>query len=293
MNPDNTYFDKVFEYLGNPSLILEYDDKPSKKPFLSPENGIVFLDPPTYRDFTLTINGYKICGQKKFHLDQSDYKKYLESTAMPFYGELLNNISRLNTRSKILKYISDTLIELSDINGKYYEINIQFESGPILSVLSYSDINITVDTDFEKDEFYYWVIAQFLRPQREVLTDITKFVQAQYDLIGKLSYKEIRELFPQKYLHEGLLKWEKDQTDFLELVVALIKTGSISDPVKPTTRKEVIKHFGILFGREFSYSESLLSRATTRKKDFSPYLKSLTDAFDQYCQNKIDKKAGL
>ena len=102
MKPDNTYFNKIFHFFGNSSVYLLYDDELSGKPSYFPDNEIVFSKEKTYRDFTITINGFKSSGRKKYLSDQSNYKKYLEAETRHFYKEILNNTALLNTKQKII-----------------------------------------------------------------------------------------------------------------------------------------------------------------------------------------------
>jgi len=85
------------------------------------------------------------------------------------------------------------------------------------------------------------------------------------------------------------LKWQKTDTDLLELVTALFESGSITNSTKDLTRKEAINSFMQFFGVEIKDAESKLSRATNRKKDVSQYLTNLKTTFEDYAKAKDER----
>jgi hypothetical protein len=82
------------------------------------------------------------------------------------------------------------------------------------------------------------------------------------------------------------IKWQKTDTDFLELVTALYESKAVNNESKNLSRKDAIKYFAEIFDIEIKDAESKLTRATDRKKDTSPFLTKLKEAFDSYCQKK-------
>lgn len=84
------------------------------------------------------------------------------------------------------------------------------------------------------------------------------------------------------------VQWMKTDTDFLEWITAFMETQSIQNKNGDLTRADAIKAFAKFFGIEIKDAESKLARATERKTR-SPYLTSLKDAFDKYCEAKDEK----
>ena len=82
------------------------------------------------------------------------------------------------------------------------------------------------------------------------------------------------------------LIWKKSDIDLLELIVALIESNSIVNSQGSLTRKEAVEQFSTIFNISIKDYESKLSRGTERKKDVSPFLSSLKQAFDDYANSK-------
>lgn len=86
------------------------------------------------------------------------------------------------------------------------------------------------------------------------------------------------------------IQWNTKKTYLVELIVALLRTESVSIDGKPPTRKVLTEIFEEIFSIDLSRSDELLSRASNRYYQDSPYLKSLAKAFEDYCLEKIEKK---
>lgn len=78
------------------------------------------------------------------------------------------------------------------------------------------------------------------------------------------------------------LIWGKSKTDLLELIIALYGIKCFDNSEKNLTQKETIEIFAQFFNIEIKYADSLLSHATDRSKDLSPFLTSLGKSFDDY-----------
>lgn len=102
----------------------------------------------------------------------------------------------------------------------------------------------------------------------------------------------------QIFLNEKLLKfgsrlnlpdvrWKADSVDLIEMLVALQETESINKPDGKLTRKEAYKFFEAIFNFELKDPDSSLSKAKLRKKDQSPFLESLKNAFVIYCNKDL------
>lgn len=87
--------------------------------------------------------------------------------------------------------------------------------------------------------------------------------------------------------------WNASDTDLLEVVAALHKNNSIKQKdSKPLTRKELIDYFQQIFNMDIKDVEGKLSKATSRKKNMTPFLDSLKGAFESYAEEKEGKLAG-
>lgn len=80
--------------------------------------------------------------------------------------------------------------------------------------------------------------------------------------------------------------WQKSDTDLLELITALIQSGSIKNETKNLTRKDAIRIFENFFNCKIKDAENKLSKATARKIDQAQFLNTLTRAFKEYCDLK-------
>jgi len=82
-------------------------------------------------------------------------------------------------------------------------------------------------------------------------------------------------------------KWKASDTDLLEMVTALYKTGAFERrDGKTITRKELTDYFQELLGLEIKDVEGKLTRATGRN-DNTPFLDGLKGAFKDY---KVEKE---
>ncbi|WP_243348256.1 RteC domain-containing protein [Parabacteroides sp. FAFU027] len=87
--------------------------------------------------------------------------------------------------------------------------------------------------------------------------------------------------------------WNVSATDLLELVAALYKSDSLKrKDGRPLTRKELIDYFQQIFNMEIKDAEGKLNKATSRKKNMTPYLDGLKTAFESYVEEKEEKLAG-
>jgi hypothetical protein len=99
----------------------------------------------------------------------------------------------------------------------------------------------------------------------EVTAELQKILrETKYKTQKQLSLEQIK--IPGQVMDKSdmsILKWQKTDTDLLELVTALFESGSITNSTKDLTRKEAINVFMQFFGVEIKDVESKLSRATS------------------------------
>lgn len=84
------------------------------------------------------------------------------------------------------------------------------------------------------------------------------------------------------------LIWKKYDIDLLELITALMESGSINNKTMNLTRKDAIRIFEAFFNISIKDAESKLSKATARKKESSPFLNVLVKTFKDYSEKKLN-----
>lgn len=92
------------------------------------------------------------------------------------------------------------------------------------------------------------------------------------------------------FLKSQNYKWCQEKTDLLELVVALIESGSFVTNGKKPKRTEAIKFISYLFNIDINNHEEMIRSACNRKKDTSPFLKRLSKTFDDYSKKEEKEK---
>lgn len=87
--------------------------------------------------------------------------------------------------------------------------------------------------------------------------------------------------------------WDASATDMLELVAALHKSDSLKrKDGRPLTRKELIDYFQQIFNMDIKDAEGKLNKATSRKKNMTPFLDGLKATFESYAEEKEEKLLG-
>ncbi|MFZ2286794.1 MAG: RteC domain-containing protein [Bacteroidales bacterium] len=203
----------------------------------------------------------------------------------------LNNIQSNELHKRIRVFIAkiDTLI--SDyINERDYYFEKIYE-GPDWGLLA------GIEDETESQEYYKKTIESFdnmrdLKVQR-CLSIMGLLSQVKTALLHTLEVISINQIkmndFDNSRSVISSLTWEVYDTDLLELVTALVESGSIQNSTKSLTRKEAIAFFCEIFSLEIKDSESKLSRATERIKEVSPFLTKLKNSFDQYAKKKDER----
>ena len=135
----------------------------------------------------------------------------------------------------------------------------------------------TVMTEFILDVSRVSYITSLHRLLQHLKTEIS-ILQGADNRTTILSNKTVIE-----QAESSGLVWMKSDTDILELITSLIESGAINNKTLSVTRKEAIEAFEKLFNIQIKDAESKLVRASTRKRDQSPFLESLKHTFVQYC----------
>ncbi len=143
-------------------------------------------------------------------------------------------------------------------------------------------VNGDLQKYFEQREFINFIMSLFIEPQKSMVSNILNILNKKL--------MTIKDSKAEKNSSERTtIEWNKTDTDFLELVTALIESRSIKNIENNLSRKQAIKELSLFFNLEIKDAESKLSRATDRKKDASPFLTTLKDSFDDYCRRKDER----
>jgi hypothetical protein len=162
--------------------------------------------------------------------------------------------------------------------------------------LLYENLNVKIINLIENEEFLDFsnfedfyrdsVLTRYWDIQVNTVEQLLRYIDPRKKVIEITDdYVKVINIFPS----QSAVYWEKSDTDFLELVTALLETRSISNGRGNLSRKDAIELLSKIFNKEIKDPESKLTRATSRKKDVSPYLSSLKVAFDNYAIKKEDK----
>lgn len=183
-----------------------------------------------------------------------------------------------------------------DITGKYAD-TIDFTNRGKFSDLAYCKALIAKFTELSKSQFKQFIEYQssLVHDKQRWLTDLEKFIELNTELINlkqtglavhisKIIHESLNQVFDNFNIENKLL-WRGNDTELLELVVALTKTGKVTNKAGKSNRAEVLSVFEALFGITVKDSEKKLEAAAKRKKDKTPFLKSLVLAFENYAKH--------
>jgi hypothetical protein len=245
-----------------------------------------------YWNFDISINGYKIDNVLE-NWKKNKYGEYLEEKLNLFIES--NNSSYLSTlvKSDCFDQLNTLLGKLNLVKSQFYTEKIQDEYSPFFYNalrhpkinINYSDLNKVYDED--NDRFVTELIYFFLNRKNEVIESAISFLENKIKWLEMIKDQSIDSI--NVNLKSSDLVWTRSDTDLLELVTALYEIRAINHSQHPLTRKEAIEFFSKFFDRDIKDAESKLSRATERKKDVSPFLKSLKESFDNYAIKKEQK----
>lgn len=238
-------------------------------------------------DFDISLNEYTLKSAANNYY-KIEYVKHLAGIFNSFKKEI--NLLRkehedTNQQALVLK---DIQLELGAFEAEYYEVTIDSEAPRIVGLMHNSVKIIPNDQKKHKDDlaFIAFVVSEFLSQQKEYLQKTLDLLKQHIDNISEhnhLEHNSTVELSPD-------IEWKRSSTDLLELIVALQETNSLVYKRGSNSRKRLVETFEKLFSLEIKNAESMLTRATERKKDSSPYLTELQLSFDNYCKRKLERK---
>ncbi|MFN7326029.1 MAG: RteC domain-containing protein [Chitinophagales bacterium] len=149
-------------------------------------------------------------------------------------------------------------------------------------------------TEYVSDKTVNENLLQFTQIKHLFLDRLLQFVKSRIKYLKEcrlalvenaLTPREARSFRKGQQLNfpnveNGILIWTRSQTDFIELIVSLQKSGAITfiDGTSPT-QMQAIEIFSKLFNVQISNPQGNLHAARNRKKDPTPYLTELQRLF--------------
>ena len=234
-----------------------------------------------YYDFDLLVADFKLASlTKNFSSNFEAHFKKLFTDAIYEIDLILSESN--NSKIEVLK---DIFLVLNEHNKLYVYDQITLLEPTVRKweILRNLAVKVKfVPVEKNVDNWYYdYRISEYLKTQKYHVENIIKYIST------RLEYSNL------KFLNKNAsrnIKWKATDTDLIELIVALLETNSIVSNDNKISRKELIAEFSAFFGITIKDFESKLTRATERKKDNSPYLTKLKQAFENYCESKLDRQ---
>ncbi len=204
-------------------------------------------------------------------------------TRIPAYD--LDVIFLVQKYLKYRSYLYDSLNPINEDDEWMYVtyLMIIFTETPPLFRKKFIDFQTTIHEDNIK-----WLYEVDTMMHDNSIAVCTEEAQECYSDFRKIIALKANELERNKNLIpiESEIIWQKSDTDLLELITALIQSGSINNVSKDLTRKDTIRLFETFFNCTIKDAENKLSKATARKIDQTPFLNTLTKSFKEYCDLK-------
>ena len=283
-----TYYDKKYPK-GFPRWVA-----PTHPDDIDPKFEIDFDERIDFWDFTININDFSQ-NEVSNNYDNigENYYTYLKEIDRKFVKKILELNKIVDSKNTHLANLRNALDLLSHHTPGYNKITIDQHGDGSETVTFHRHIDIKLvpndkQKHFSENMLMYSIVSDIVYHQKNFIKKLSNFlenhiksIETSSSIIYKNSMKDIME---------SNLHWDAGDTDLLELLVALLETGTITGRNnKHLTRKDAISYFEGIFSMKIKDSESKLTRATERKKDTSPFLSSLKIAFDNYVRRKSEK----
>ncbi len=281
--------------------VLLHDNKyPKGKPKYSwdgrTEVSLVFDKGKEYYNFDLRHGDFEIKDCIHEMTSKSEYFQLL-SHSFDSYQEAYERLATTMDKYRLLEQITNDLSRLNfafkncnkelfdDEFSRDYEISLFLHFAVIIAYSGGSNSQA-----YREDGFLIKKISTLLRTKRDFIEATIDFLNKKLEVLKSREDKHQTSATLEQtksFVQKNSISWAKSDTDLLELITALNETRSIKRDGNSLTRKEVVEFFSAIFNIQIIDSESKHSRATERKKDVSPFLSSLKQAFDDYANNKL------
>jgi hypothetical protein len=220
--------------------------------------------------------------------DYCDYKVHLEKS----YDYIERHIDELieNPETDLVSLVKE-LVQLNNQIESYIQWYFPRESFDFwLANVRFERTNPELVSDAKVRELLLGFIGIKIRFLERVLNCVMKRIEyliqwRLYHTDQLITSREADSMSKkQKFLfpvpEQPVLVWSRTDTDFLEVFTSLLRTGAFkfADGTRPTQR-ELIEIFEKLFNMKIPNPNSTLHNARNRKKDPTPYLTELQEAF--------------
>jgi len=212
--------------------------------------------------FTSTLDYYNLIDEKSV---DSDYELYIEELRNKVINEIEENINLRINKWEILSYLSNLESELKEIRNNFEipDVVVENEQGTRLikhdeqfkigKFPIYENLNIKIqnkyvenDPDLSHSEFLYRdeLLSRYWDLQICIIERIIRFIEPREKVIEITDdYVKVINILP----GHSSLRWNRSDTDMLELVIALLESGAIQNSTKDLTQKEAIQIFSDFF----------------------------------------------
>lgn len=251
-----------------------------------------------YWDFDIEINGYRL-NNLVINRAQNEYRKHLEDVLAEYMLSREVESLKKYSKSDCFVILTHELSSLESFHKDFKEDENSFREQEYIEELHEQHsfplvihpntrINCSEPEKYNPgDDFIRACISDFLKHQIMTSGQAIRFLKHKLEWFSHTSENTfIMSKINDLTTNTPQLAWNRNDTDLLELVTALIEMKAINNKTNTLTRKAAIEIFSKIFGIEIKDAESKLSRATERKKDISPFLTALKESFDNYVHKK-------
>lgn len=315
MQLTTTFSETLIQKLSETKVEITFSDKNiSGFPCFNPLTGVIEIITTEIKEYK-TPDGkgsgfletgyvpFKVTINSTFHTEENDmfkrnskYTLFINDLTQSVLSEVDTNVNLRIGKWEILDYFTLLKLKLSEIRNGFHEIPSNCPETNCKPVLINKQAKITTDDNIlfncpDNSEWINYVLTFYWEDQIRSIDTILEYIRRREEIIEKTDdYVRVINEIP---TFNGTIMWEASDTDLLELITALVESGSVQNSTKSITRKEAIDFFSEIFGLEIKDAESKLSRATERKKDLSPFLTKLKYHFEQYVQKKDTRSENL
>ena len=206
----------------------------------------------------------------------------LRSSALLNLNRLLKEIPQ-EERINFLRIINLKLEDLKSFNVKKFKLEYEQRQGA-------EEIDLSIYPDNTINRIDLIDILDRINKYEKIWSNAIEEERAEIEkMILKVKAEAISIIPEYAEKPKPLISWEGTDTDLLELVTALVKSGKINNQTKNLKRSDAVTFFEKTFNLKIKNAESLLARATNRKNEQAPFLESLKQAFINYCRKKEEK----
>ena len=259
LNIEIQFSDKVYE--GYPWMNPITDEisitEVSSREIKTTDGKTIAWDSHPYIPFTVVFNEKYIHPEEKLFYNNWKYSRHLNSLTKNTIEEIDKNIKLRMGIWDILDYFSTIKIRLRDILNEFKQIK---NTCPDRHEVLYQRSDAPIKTNLPEETCYptinnwiHFALSHFWREQVSCINKIIDYIEIREKIVEKSDdyVKAIADI----PVSLGTLIWRKNDTDLLELITALVESGSIQNSTKDLTRKEAIELISQFFNLEIKDAE--------------------------------------